>query len=101
MVRRADISVSLFMEILRNSALFAPTFDKKLNRMLDRDFTAPNFTTKNLLKDIKLFNQEARALGLNTAMAEGVQSIVETALIEGHSDDDYSAIYTVIDPTGE
>ena len=48
---------SRFMSILRDSALYAPTFDKKLQRMLDRDYANPNFPTKHLLKDIKLFTQ--------------------------------------------
>lgn len=43
------------MAILRDSALYAPTFDKKLQRMLDRDYANPNFPTKHLLKDVRLF----------------------------------------------
>lgn len=46
---------SKFMAILRDSALYAPTFDKKLQRMLDRDYANPNFPTKHLLKDVRLF----------------------------------------------
>lgn len=48
---------SKFMNILRESALYAPTYDKKLQRMLDRDYANPNFPTKHLLKDINLFTE--------------------------------------------
>ncbi len=34
------------MAILRASALYAPTYDKKLQKMLDRDFGTANFPTK-------------------------------------------------------
>lgn len=46
LLERNNADVEKFMELLRESKLYAPTFDKKLPRMLDRDFTNPNFPTK-------------------------------------------------------
>ncbi len=43
------------MDILRGSALYAPTFDKKLQRMLDRDYANPNFPTKVAMHLLKVF----------------------------------------------
>ena len=43
MVRRKGIEVDLFMDILRKSAFYAPTFDRKLPQMLARDFSSANF----------------------------------------------------------
>jgi 3-hydroxyisobutyrate dehydrogenase-like beta-hydroxyacid dehydrogenase len=37
-------------ETLRGSALYAKQFDKKLQKMMDRDYANPNFPTKHLLK---------------------------------------------------
>lgn len=68
------------MTILRQSALYAPTFDKKLSRMSDRNFAEPNFPTKHLLKDVNIFLQQAQTLGLNLSSLEGVQQIIQKAL---------------------
>lgn len=46
LLERNGVDVTKFMDILRESALYAPTFDKKLQRMLDRDYSKPNFPTK-------------------------------------------------------
>lgn len=46
LLQRNGADIEKFMEILRGSALYAPTFDKKLQRMLDRDYANPNFPTK-------------------------------------------------------
>jgi 3-hydroxyisobutyrate dehydrogenase len=46
LVQRSGADVDKFMSILRASALYAPTYDKKLQKMLDRDYGAANFPTK-------------------------------------------------------
>jgi 3-hydroxyisobutyrate dehydrogenase len=84
--------VSQFMEILRESALYAPTFDKKLGKMLEGSYDNPNFPLKHLDKDVKLFLQAAATHHLNTAMLNGVAAIIEDGLAQGHGNDDYSAL---------
>lgn len=97
MVLRNGIDVELFMDILRKSALYAPTFDKKLPRMIERDFRDPNFPTKHLLKDVELFLSEARRIGLRAENVDGVRTVVNRALMLGLEDEDYSSIYLSID----
>jgi 3-hydroxyisobutyrate dehydrogenase len=97
-VQRKGIPVNLFMKILRDSALYAPTFDKKLQRMLDRDYDNPNFPTRHLAKDIDLFLREAREVNLQPAVLEGVSRLVKMTLDDGLSDMDYSALFNVISP---
>lgn len=92
-VREQGVPVDRFMEILRQSALYAATFDKKLDRMLDRNYGTPNFPTRHLLKDVRLFLAESANLPLDTAALDGVRQILETALAQGLSDGDYSALY--------
>lgn len=87
-----------FMQILRSSALYAPTFDKKLQRMLDQNYSQPNFPTKHLLKDMKLFATEAEALGVNPAIPMAVQQILDRALAMGLAETDYSALFAAIAP---
>jgi 3-hydroxyisobutyrate dehydrogenase len=97
-IQRQGIDVELFMQILRESALYAPTFDKKLQRMLERNYANPNFPTKHLMKDTDLFITEAKSTGLNVSSIEGVRKILETAINSGLAEEDYSALFSAINP---
>lgn len=98
LVEKQGVEVETFMELLRQSALYAPTFDKKLKRMLSRDFTNPNFPTKHLLKDTNLFLNQAQSNNLNTNSLEGVRQILEIAQEMGLADADYSALFNAVNP---
>lgn len=91
-IQQQGVEVSTFMDILRDSALYAPTFDKKLSRMCDRNYDNPNFPTKHLLKDINLFLTSAESLGINIQSLEGIKGIVSQAVNQGYGDSDYSAM---------
>lgn len=95
-VIKQGVNVELFMQILRESALYAPTFDKKLQRMVDHNFANPNFPTKHLLKDTDLFLTEAETLGLNPSLVVGVSHILQKAVEMGLADEDYSALFAAI-----
>lgn len=95
-VQRQGVNVDLFMEILRESALFAPTFDKKLQRMLEGNYDNPNFPTKHLMKDTDLFISEAKSAGLNVASLEGVREVIERAMKMSFSNADYSSLFSAI-----
>ncbi|MFB2879406.1 NAD(P)-dependent oxidoreductase [Floridanema aerugineum] len=98
LVQKQGVEVETFMELLRQSALYAPTFDKKLKRMLERDFTNPNFPTKHLLKDTNLFLNQAQSNNLNTHSLEGVRQILEIAQEMGLAEADYSALFNAVNP---
>lgn len=100
-VQRQGIDVDKFMQVLRGSALYAPTFDKKLQRMLDGNYTNPNFPTKHLLKDTDLFISEAQYLGLDLSSIETVQKILQTTMKMSFANDDYSALFSIIKDWGE
>lgn len=100
-VERQGINIDLFMQILRESSLYAPTFDKKLRRMLDGNYTNPNFPTKHLLKDTDLFISEAKSLGLDLVSIEAVRQLVHTAVKMSFANDDYSSIFSAINQWGE
>lgn len=95
-VQRYGIDEDLFMYILRQSALYAPTFDKKLPRMLDSNYANPNFPTKHLMKDTDFFIEEAKAASLNISSIEGVRKILEMAMKMSFAHEDYSSIFSVI-----
>ena len=95
------VAPDLFMETVRESALYAKTYDKKLQKYLDRDFGAANFTTQHLLKDIRLFIEDAKAAGLNTDALEGIERITNKTVEDGMDVMDYSSIFEVICPDSE
>ena len=97
-VQQQGVPVETFMQILRQSVLYAPTFDKKLDRMLDQNYANPNFPTKHLLKDTNLFLNEATAARLQVDSLAGVRQILEMACSLGLADADYSALFAAIQP---
>lgn len=97
-LRESGVNVKRFMEILRISALYAPTFDKKLNRMVNRNFVDPNFPVKHLLKDVDLMLAEFGKKGINIDPLEGVRKILLKAVADGEADMDYSALYNAVHP---
>lgn len=97
-VLKEQIPVETFMRILRSSALYAPTFDKKIGRMLERDFGHPNFPARLMLKDMRLVEDEARKLGLQASTTDGARQALERAIELGFAEDDYSAVYNAVNP---
>jgi 3-hydroxyisobutyrate dehydrogenase len=93
LVQRAGVDVEAFMAILRASALYAPTFDKKLAKELADDYANPNFPTAHLRKDLLLFLQTARGLGLETEGLDGLAALLERATAAGLDGLDYSALH--------
>ena len=91
-VRSNGLSPDLFMDVLRPSALYAPTFDKKLGRMLDGEYANPTFPLRLLRKDVALFVRAARAAGVAPRIAEAVLDTVDAAAAKGLGDDDYAAL---------
>lgn len=97
-VRKTGVDVNIFMDILRGSALYAPTFDKKLQRYLNRDFKNPNFPVKHLLKDLNIISENFGKEKINNKILEATKPILQKAIDEGLSDEDYSALYNIIHP---
>jgi 3-hydroxyisobutyrate dehydrogenase len=98
MVRGSGIDVGQFMEVLRTSTLYALQFEKKLDKMLSREFWPATFTARHLAKDVRLALAEGRRLGLQTDSVEGLAGLVDKACEQGTPDADYSVVYAVIDP---
>ncbi len=95
-LKNTNANTDIFMEILRGSALYSPTFDKKLENMDKRDFSNPNFPLKHLLKDVNLMLSEFEKEGVNVSPLKGVQHAIKKGIELGFAEDDYSAIYNGI-----
>jgi 3-hydroxyisobutyrate dehydrogenase len=98
LVRAEGIEVETFMGLLRASALYAPTFDKKLPKYLSHDYAGANFPLKHLLKDVRLFRQVSEPLGLDNAFITTLEAACIRALGKGFGDQDYSALYEALVP---
>jgi 3-hydroxyisobutyrate dehydrogenase len=98
LILRDQVPVDTFMTILRKSAVYAATFDKKLSRLLNRDYANPNFPTRHLLKDVNLFLTEASHLGLEASALKGLRRVLEQTMADGWADADYSALFNVVNP---
>ncbi|NJN49005.1 MAG: NAD(P)-dependent oxidoreductase [Alkalinema sp. RL_2_19] len=98
LTQNAGVDPEVFMSILRQSALYAPTFDKKLVRMLEQNYANPNFPAKHLLKDMNLFSQAAAGQGLPTEVTTAIAQLLQQTIIAGLADGDYSALYRQIQP---
>lgn len=96
LVQREGVDVDRFMETLRESALYAPTFDKKLDNMLGHSFDKANFPLKHLLKDIRLFTQSACGQEIDTHLLIGLQHVLEEGIYAGHGNHDYSSLFESI-----
>ena len=93
LIQRAGVPVETFMAILRPSALYAPTFDKKLQRMLDHTYADPNFSTALLRKDLRLFLEEATTAGLQDQGLSGLLFLLEQAEGTDLDEQDYCALH--------
>ena len=98
LIRRGGVDVENFMAVLRKSALYAPTFDKKLPRLAERNYARPNFSTRHLLKDVELTLAAADSAQLAPAGLPGVRSLLIDTIALGLGDVDYSALYERVDP---
>jgi 3-hydroxyisobutyrate dehydrogenase len=96
LVEKEGVDVEQFMSVVRNSALYAPTFDKKLDRMLERQFDNPNFPTKHLAKDTQLFLKVAQQLNLETCALAGIDQLITKTLEQGLANTDYSALFSAV-----
>ncbi|MEB3208915.1 MAG: NAD(P)-dependent oxidoreductase [Synechococcus sp.] len=98
-VQQAGVEVETFMAILRESALYAPTFDKKLAKELADDYSNPNFPTAHLRKDLQLFLAAAAALQLETKGLRGLAELLQGATAAGLDELDYSSLHRLTGTT--
>lgn len=100
LVLQSGIDADLFMDILRSSSFYTPTFDQKRPRMLEGDYSDPHFPIRHMLKDVELVLQESTAKGLNTAGLEGIRSLFQEAMKRGYAEGDYSGVFEAVGPGG-
>ena len=98
LVQRAAVPIDTFTAILWENALFATTLEKKLPRLLTRDYKHPNFSARHLLKDEELFLREAFSYELTASCLEGIRQVLERNIAQRLGYSDYSAIFEMVNP---
>ena len=81
------------MDFLRNSALYTPTYDKKLERIKNKDYKNGNFNIDNLSKDINLFTKEINSMKINGKIIELLNQILGQYESLNLNNLDYSSIH--------
>jgi 3-hydroxyisobutyrate dehydrogenase len=97
-VLRGNVRVEDFIEIGNQRGLFAPLFTKKLTRMLEREYQAPNYPVDLVIKDVDLMLEYARMQGLQATILADVRQLLESASRAGWGNGDYSAMYDIVAP---
>jgi 3-hydroxyisobutyrate dehydrogenase len=82
LVQRAAVPMDTFTAILREKALFAPALEKKLPRLLTRDYKHPNFSARHHLKDMELFLKETSSYELTASSLEGMRQVLEQSIAQ-------------------
>ncbi|HHQ49038.1 MAG TPA: NAD(P)-dependent oxidoreductase, partial [Acidobacteria bacterium] len=96
LVRSHGVDVGHYIDTVRSSALYSRAFDKKLPRMLDRNFATPNSPARHMLKDVDLCLDAARTQGLGTELLAALHDLFARTLDLGLADADYSAVAAAV-----
>jgi 3-hydroxyisobutyrate dehydrogenase len=97
-VRKKEIDPEKFMEVLRVSALYAPTYDKKLPNMLNDKYDSTNFSLKHLLKDVNLIANQFTTSGVDSSILESVKKVLEKGVQQKLEEKDYTVLYKILNP---
>jgi 3-hydroxyisobutyrate dehydrogenase len=97
-VRENNLDVEKFMSIIRPSNYYAPAFDRKLNNMINLDFSDTNFPLKHLFKDVNLILNEFSSKNISTSLLEAVKQILNEGIEKNMAEKDYSALYNIVHP---
>ncbi len=87
---KAGVRPSLMLEILANSAAKSGLIEYKAPFVLRRDFT-PNFSLKWMHKDTSLMVDSGAELGVPLPLTNLTKSLFESAIAEGHGEEDMCA----------
>ncbi len=96
LVQKSGVDVDVFQRVLHDSALHAPMFDAKLPNLLGHSYDHPNFPLRHLIKDVRLFLETVDRFGIDTAPSKGIANVLEKALAQGKSGQDYSCVFETI-----
>jgi len=93
----AGIHPSLLLDVLSSSAGDSVMLRRSIRDFVLTDNFAPQFALRLLLKDLRLYREEARLLGTATPSGEMALALFEEARAQGLADQDYAIIVKLIE----
>jgi 3-hydroxyisobutyrate dehydrogenase/2-hydroxy-3-oxopropionate reductase len=97
---RAGIDPQVVLDVIGVSAGDSVMLRRSIRDFVQtRDF-APAFAMRLLVKDLRLYIEEARSLGAATPSGAPALSLYEAAMAEGLSTEDYAAVLKLIERLG-
>jgi 3-hydroxyisobutyrate dehydrogenase len=78
--------------------LVRSALEKKLQRLLTRDYKHPNFSALHHLKDVELFLKDTSSYELTATSLEGMRQVLERSIAQRLGYSDYSAIFEMVNP---
>lgn len=91
LARGSGIDPSIFVDVLNSTYFKTGLSEKKGPKMVKKDFS-PSFHLKNMLKDLTLATDTARAAGVTLPQTALAEQIYRAASDSGFSDQDYTSV---------
>ena len=91
LAKGAGIDPSIFIQILNSTYFKTGLSEKKGPKMVKNDF-APSFHLRNMLKDLELAMETARAAGVTLPQTALAEQMFRAAGNSGFSEQDYTSI---------
>ena len=99
LARRSGISRELFFDMLEQGVGRSGLSDLKREKLLREDF-APQFSAKNMGKDLKLAEELARESGVTLPLLQAMLPVYAAALSAGLGADDFTGLGRLLAPRG-
>ena len=98
--RKADVVQATLLDVIDQSQLSSPMFQRKGTSILKNNFT-PRFYLEHMLKDINLMLDAAREVGAPLPAIQVAQQLFLEAQRAGYGKEDYSAVIKALEVHGE
>jgi 3-hydroxyisobutyrate dehydrogenase-like beta-hydroxyacid dehydrogenase len=94
---KSGIAPSLFFEVIEKSPVLNCGYYKiKKDKLIQKDFS-PQFSLKNMLKDLGFINKFSRNLNFDGLLARELFKIYEAAFKEGYNNEDLTSVSKIYD----
>jgi 3-hydroxyisobutyrate dehydrogenase-like beta-hydroxyacid dehydrogenase len=95
LAREAGLDTDRLLQVVAAGSGASAMLELKAGPMLSGDFE-PLFKLEHMLKDVRHCLAEARALGLDLALAGRAEQLYARAAETGHAGDDFAAVVTSV-----
>jgi 3-hydroxyisobutyrate dehydrogenase len=97
MAQRGGLDMDAALQVIPGTAGGSNTANLKARPMVEGDFEPPLFKLDQMLKDVRHALDEARQMGLEPRFGELAERVYAKADEEGLGDEDFAAVYRVVE----